>query len=87
MFDVVYISWFILLATALISDAFWWTYALIPAYAFFKLWTMVIAPYLRSTYGGGSTGSGPDAGESSATSRRAEKREARGQRPKFQRVH
>ncbi|WFC97433.1 hypothetical protein MYAM1_000146 [Malassezia yamatoensis] len=44
MFDVVYITWFVHIATALVSRRFWWTYAVIPMYASYLLYTHILVP-------------------------------------------
>jgi len=46
-FDVIYITWFVQLTT-IFSDWFWMSFLLIPGFAFFKLWTLVIGPYLAN---------------------------------------
>ncbi|KAI8060374.1 uncharacterized protein B0P05DRAFT_557862 [Gilbertella persicaria] len=37
MFDIIYITWFVHLTTAFISNKFWYTYIVIPGYAAYKL--------------------------------------------------
>eukprot|EP01103_Thecamoeba_quadrilineata_P021173 TRINITY_DN953_c0_g1_i2.p1 TRINITY_DN953_c0_g1~~TRINITY_DN953_c0_g1_i2.p1 ORF type:complete len:149 (-),score=23.19 TRINITY_DN953_c0_g1_i2:38-484(-) len=44
-FDVIYITWGVLV-TSLISDWFWLFYLTIPAYAGWKLWDLIIKPYV-----------------------------------------
>ncbi|KAI8825641.1 uncharacterized protein EV422DRAFT_513679 [Fimicolochytrium jonesii] len=51
MFDVIYVGWFVLVSTAIISEKFWWTYLIIPLFAVYKIWQKV-APMLGR--GGGS---------------------------------
>jgi len=56
MFDVIYVTWFVHLSTALVSDLFWWLYLVIPAFALYKIVMLV-----RSTglLGGGQDPPGP----------------------------
>eukprot|EP01114_Cavostelium_apophysatum_P024464 TRINITY_DN9580_c0_g1_i1.p1 TRINITY_DN9580_c0_g1~~TRINITY_DN9580_c0_g1_i1.p1 ORF type:complete len:181 (-),score=23.50 TRINITY_DN9580_c0_g1_i1:97-618(-) len=44
-FDLIYITWFIQVAT-LYSEKFWWLFLVIPGYAVFKLWGSVIKPWI-----------------------------------------
>ncbi|KND02816.1 uncharacterized protein SPPG_01898 [Spizellomyces punctatus DAOM BR117] len=41
MFDIIYIGWFVLVATAVISDKFWWTYLVVPGFAAYKIYDKV----------------------------------------------
>ncbi|RKP15230.1 hypothetical protein BJ684DRAFT_7327, partial [Piptocephalis cylindrospora] len=41
MFDVIYVTWFVHLGVALISDSFWWFYLAIPAFATYKIVSLV----------------------------------------------
>ncbi|KAI9017698.1 hypothetical protein BC832DRAFT_545439 [Gaertneriomyces semiglobifer] len=52
-FDIIYISWGVLMTTAFISDKFWWLYLLIPVFASYKLYTKV-GPLLRGFMSSGS---------------------------------
>ncbi|PWN47254.1 DUF788-domain-containing protein [Violaceomyces palustris] len=69
MFDVIYVTWFVHITTALFSHYFWWIYLCIPAYACYMLYQKVLLPFLfkgRSPFesigrmfsGGGSGGTG-----------------------------
>ncbi|TPX64448.1 hypothetical protein SpCBS45565_g05863 [Spizellomyces sp. 'palustris'] len=41
MFDIIYIGWFVLVATAVISDKLWWTYLVVPGFAAYKIYDKV----------------------------------------------
>ncbi|KAI9227449.1 MAG: hypothetical protein DHS80DRAFT_31774 [Piptocephalis tieghemiana] len=41
MFDVIYVTWFVHLGVALISDHFWWIYLVIPSYALYKIVSLI----------------------------------------------
>lgn len=45
MFDVVYLTWFVHVGTALVSARLWWTYAVIPAYLLYLAYKNVL-PYV-----------------------------------------
>ncbi|UZJ57360.1 hypothetical protein CBS101457_006680 [Exobasidium rhododendri] len=45
MFDVIYVTWFVHLTTALISAKFWYTYLSIPAYVFYFAYIKLIVPF------------------------------------------
>eukprot|EP01102_Stenamoeba_stenopodia_P012017 TRINITY_DN3743_c0_g1_i3.p1 TRINITY_DN3743_c0_g1~~TRINITY_DN3743_c0_g1_i3.p1 ORF type:complete len:164 (+),score=26.99 TRINITY_DN3743_c0_g1_i3:81-572(+) len=47
-FDVIYITWFVLV-TSLLSDWFWIVYLTIPGFAGWKLWQTVLQPYLAAS--------------------------------------
>ncbi|TPX38507.1 hypothetical protein SeMB42_g06699 [Synchytrium endobioticum] len=47
-FDVLYIAMFVLLATAVLGDVFWYTLCVIPAYALYKFWDKLIKPFVAS---------------------------------------
>lgn len=49
-FDIIYVTWFVHVSTALFSDRFWWVMMVIPAYAIYKGWGFV-SPFL---FGGGA---------------------------------
>lgn len=46
MFDIIYVTWFVHVLTAIISSKFWYAYALIPLYAFSIAYSKVIVPFL-----------------------------------------
>ncbi|KAF7724527.1 hypothetical protein EC973_000904 [Apophysomyces ossiformis] len=72
MFDIIYITWFTHITTAFISNKFWYTYLVIPAYAAYKILPMVL-PYLSS----GATGDIPEGQGSEGKSKRQAKLEKR----------
>ncbi|ORX56435.1 hypothetical protein DM01DRAFT_265855 [Hesseltinella vesiculosa] len=77
-FDVIYITWFVAITTAIVSEKFWYTYLLIPGYALFKL-----VP-LAMSYLGAMKGAGPEMEDTSAgKSKRQQKMEKRGGKVKF----
>ncbi|KAI0036004.1 hypothetical protein K488DRAFT_76200 [Vararia minispora EC-137] len=45
MFDVLYISWAVQVGSAVLGEWVWWIYAVIPAFAAYKLWGLA-APFL-----------------------------------------
>ncbi|KAI8883802.1 DUF788-domain-containing protein [Backusella circina FSU 941] len=47
MFDIIYVTWFVHITTAFISNKFWYVYLVIPAYAAYK-----IVPMAKSFLGG-----------------------------------
>ncbi|KAI3623538.1 hypothetical protein CBS14141_003799 [Malassezia furfur] len=84
MFDVVYITWFVHVASTLVSRAFWWTYA-IPAYATYLLYTHILRPYVfgRGAAPAASTPvptAGAPAADTPAVSKRQAKQQARASR-------
>ncbi|KOS13334.1 hypothetical protein Malapachy_0256 [Malassezia pachydermatis] len=46
MFDVIYITWFVHITTALLSRYFWWTFALIPMYALYLFYAKILEPFV-----------------------------------------
>ncbi|KAI0307378.1 hypothetical protein B0F90DRAFT_1665592 [Multifurca ochricompacta] len=46
MFDVLYISWFAQIGSAILGEWFWWIYTMIPAFVVYKLWNTVISPMI-----------------------------------------
>ncbi|KAJ3068848.1 hypothetical protein HK102_007054, partial [Quaeritorhiza haematococci] len=61
-FDVVYIGWFVTIAT-LVSDYFWYTYAVIPIFAAYKLYNSLLKPFLSLGGGLGGGAAGADMGD------------------------
>lgn len=47
-FDVVYITWFCQVGSALVGEFVWWLYLSIPLYAAYKAWKTLISPMLGS---------------------------------------
>ena len=45
MFDIVYLTWFAHVGTALVSPRLWWTYAVIPVYLMYLAYKNVL-PYV-----------------------------------------
>ncbi|KAH9077403.1 hypothetical protein EDB83DRAFT_2504589 [Lactarius deliciosus] len=41
MFDILYISWFAQVGTAILGEWLWWTYLVIPAFVIYKLWGLI----------------------------------------------
>lgn len=90
MFDIVYITWFVHVTTALFSRYFWWTYAVvrealtqIPAYATYLLYTHVLVPYVlggQSPLRRARTPSAAPAQEEAPVSKRQAKQQARASR-------
>ncbi|RUP48319.1 hypothetical protein BC936DRAFT_144716 [Jimgerdemannia flammicorona] len=80
-FDIIYVTWFVHVTTALISDKLWWLMLSIPAYAVYKGWGF-IAPYLFS----GSSASEGNADDTSAggskRQQKLQKRQESGQAPR-----
>jgi len=83
MFDIIYITWFVHITTAVISSKFWYTYIVIPVYAVFKLWPFV-APYLKSS---GSNEEEKESAGPAKSKRQAklEERAKKGQNVKYRR--
>ncbi|MDA9099117.1 SND2/TMEM208 family protein [bacterium] len=70
--DIIYVSVFCLLASALVSDWFWLLYLSIPGFATYKLWADYILPWVFT----------PTADEADAISRQNETKEQRKKREK-----
>ncbi|KAF9782322.1 hypothetical protein BJ322DRAFT_1212751 [Thelephora terrestris] len=78
-FDVIYVSWACQLGSAIFGEMFWWLAAAIPLYAFYKIWTSFLGPYL----GWGNSSEPSDDKEdntSQQTSKRQEKLKKRSER-------
>ncbi|KAI8337854.1 hypothetical protein BD560DRAFT_412993 [Blakeslea trispora] len=43
MFDIIYVTWFVHITTAFISNKFWYAYLVIPSYAAYKLVPMIMS--------------------------------------------
>ncbi|KAI8388399.1 uncharacterized protein BYT42DRAFT_611451 [Radiomyces spectabilis] len=80
MFDIIYVTWFVHLTTAFISNKFWFAYLVIPAYALYKCVPMIMS-YLGSG-GMGSEGAAPEAAKSKRQAK-LEKRANKGQSVKY----
>ncbi|GAA5983262.1 hypothetical protein JCM10908_000217 [Rhodotorula pacifica] len=85
IFDILYVTWFIHVTTALISAKFWYLYWVIPLYAMYRLASFAL-PYISPSLaaalrGGGANGTGPQGaggvagqdGPAQPTSKRQEK--------------
>ncbi|KAI8580858.1 hypothetical protein K450DRAFT_234905 [Umbelopsis ramanniana AG] len=83
MFDIIYITWFVHITTAVISSKFWYTYIVIPVYAGFKLWPF-IAPYLKSS-GSTEESNEPTGPAKSKRQAKLEERAKKGQNVKYKR--
>ncbi|GAA6020972.1 hypothetical protein JCM8202_003795 [Rhodotorula sphaerocarpa] len=57
MFDVLYVTWFIHITTALISAKFWYLYWVIPIYALYRLVTFAL-PYISPSLAAALQGGG-----------------------------
>ncbi|EPB90609.1 hypothetical protein HMPREF1544_02519 [Mucor circinelloides 1006PhL] len=82
MFDIIYVTWFVHITTAFISNKFWMAYLVIPGYAAYKL-----VPMAMSYFGKGKDQSSEQPGE--VKSKRQAKLEKRankdGQQVKYSR--
>ncbi|CAO3665437.1 hypothetical protein G6F70_008635 [Rhizopus microsporus] len=58
MFDIIYVTWFVHMTTAFISNKFWFTYLVIPAYAAYK-----VIPLAKSYFGNRPTNESEPAAE------------------------
>jgi hypothetical protein len=43
MFDVIYVTWMVHTGVALVSDAFWWMYLVIPVFAAYKIIQLIMS--------------------------------------------
>ncbi|KAI5066935.1 hypothetical protein GOP47_0017463 [Adiantum capillus-veneris] len=73
--DVLYITMFVQLSSIL-SDKFWFVYLVIPAFAFYKLWQLVLYPYIFQS-------SSEDDTEDAKARKKREKMEKKAGRTKF----
>lgn len=73
MFDIIYVTWFVHITTAFISNKFWMAYLVIPAYAAYKLVPMAMS-YLGK---GGSNAAPAEEGKNEGKSKRQVKMEKR----------
>lgn len=78
MHDVLYITSFLQIASIL-SDKFWYLYSVIPIFAFYKLWVLVLQPYFMQP-------AREDAPMDEKERKRMEKMERKANRPKFGRA-
>ncbi|CAO3590768.1 unnamed protein product [Absidia cylindrospora] len=82
MFDIIYVTWFVDITTAFISNKFWYTYLVIPGYALYKG-----LPFVMSYLGRGGSGNGngdeSNQGDQSGKSKRQQKMEKRGGKVKY----
>lgn len=46
LWDVIFVTWFVHVGTALIWRRLWWLYAVIPAYGLFLGYTKLVVPFL-----------------------------------------
>ncbi|KAI8098655.1 uncharacterized protein BX664DRAFT_319280 [Halteromyces radiatus] len=79
MFDIIYITWFVHISTAFISNKFWYTYLVIPGYALYKGLPLVMK-YFGST---GGNGNESNEANTSGKSKRQQKMEKRGGKVKY----
>eukprot|EP00899_Mesostigma_viride_P019991 jgi/Mesvir1/27994/Mv20192-RA.1 len=76
--DIIYILGGVQIASV-VSDKFWLLALVIPAFAGYKLWTMVLYPYVFARRQGDDAGGG----ESPRSRRRREKAERKAAQPKY----
>lgn len=79
-FDIIYICGFVQITTSLFSDWFWITLLVIPIFAFWKLWPILIKPFL---FGGGDGNENDDKSESKLDKKKREKAERKANRIKY----
>lgn len=75
--DILYITAFVQL-TSIMSDKFWFVYLVIPVFAFYKLWQLVLYPFFFQ--------SSPEGMEDEKAKRKREKMEKKAGRTKFVRT-
>ncbi|CAM6098723.1 unnamed protein product [Calypogeia fissa] len=75
--DILYITSFVQVASV-ISDKFWYTYLVIPMFAFYKLWQLVLYPYFFLSQ--------QEEPENEESRKKREKAERKASRPKFGKV-
>ncbi|KAI8637884.1 hypothetical protein BD408DRAFT_423815 [Parasitella parasitica] len=81
MFDIIYVTWFVHVTTAFISNKFWLVYLVIPGYAAYKL-----VPMALSYFGKGKDQSGEQSAETkSKRQAKLEKRANKGGQVKYAR--
>jgi len=78
MFDVTYVTWFVQVGVALISDVFWWIYMVIPLFAVYKLFSLLMG--FRSSMGGGMQ---DETDSTSSLSKTQLKKQKRGEKVKY----
>ncbi|KAK4046271.1 hypothetical protein OIV83_006194 [Microbotryomycetes sp. JL201] len=80
IFDVIYVTWFVHVMTALVSTKFWYLYLIIPLYALYRLASFAL-PFIRGQSAGGNAGPAPSSSsagpEQPAISKRQAKLQAR----------
>jgi len=77
-FDLIYISWFVQVTTIL-SEWFWFTFLVVPFYAIYKLWDLVLKPWIFRP-------DERDLPEDEKSRKKREKMERKASRPKFVKV-
>ncbi|KAI9278301.1 hypothetical protein BDA99DRAFT_491777 [Phascolomyces articulosus] len=75
MFDIIYVTWFTQVMVALVSYKFWYTFLVIPGYAAYKVFPMLMT-YLRQYKEAGITPQ--EEGSKSKRQAKMEKREKKG---------
>ncbi|KAI0003032.1 hypothetical protein BJV74DRAFT_566751 [Russula compacta] len=75
-FDVLYISWFAQIGSAILGEWFWWIYLMIPTFVIYKLWNVLISPILL----GRSSSVGEEEPREEGLSKRQEKLKKRNDR-------
>ena len=92
MFDIIYVTWFVHVTTAVVSRYFWWAYLVIPVYAVYAEYTKIIGPYVfkgNSPFSmrPGNAPAQPVPAAEPAMSKRQSKAQKRGQRGRVQMRH
>ncbi|KAG2217246.1 hypothetical protein INT45_012194 [Circinella minor] len=77
MFDIIYVTWFTQLMVAFVSTKFWYTFLVIPGYATYKLFPMIM-PYLRQYSQSGLGNENAPEGSKSKRQQKMEKKEKKG---------
>ncbi|KAI0303179.1 DUF788-domain-containing protein [Russula brevipes] len=76
IFDILYISWFAQVGSAILGEWFWWIYVVIPTFVIYKLWNVLISPLLL----GRSSSASEEEPEQEGLSKRQEKLKKRSDR-------
>ncbi|KAI0254336.1 hypothetical protein BJV78DRAFT_1274160 [Lactifluus subvellereus] len=76
IFDILYISWFAQVGSAIFGEWLWWIYVVIPMFVIYKLWNTLISPILL----GRSSSVAEGEPEQEGLSKRQEKMKKRSER-------
>ncbi|KAI9484832.1 hypothetical protein BDB00DRAFT_853144 [Zychaea mexicana] len=77
MFDIIYVTWFTQIMVAFVSTKFWYTFLVIPGYASYKLFPMILS-YIRQNRSGGEGSAKGAEGSKSKRQAKMEKRSNKG---------